>query len=102
MLFGTPMSMIIALSGAILALSVMTVLKTGYNRTFSVTGISAGGAAAHNIGQLAAASLMMKSTAVFYYLPFLLLASMLTGFVTGIVAQSIIPRLETFQMKTNF
>lgn len=102
MLFGTPMSMIIALSGATLALLVMTVLKTGYNRSFSVTGISAGGAAAHNIGQLAAASLMMKSTAVFYYLPFLLLASMLTGFVTGIVAQSIIHRLETFQMKTNF
>jgi len=102
MLFGTPMSMIIALSGATLALLVMTVLKTGYNRSFSVTGISAGGAAAHNIGQLTVAALIMKSTTVFYYLPFLLLASMLTGFITGIVAQSIIQRLETFKLKTNF
>lgn len=98
MLFGTPMSMIFAISGAILALTIMTVLKTGYNRIYSVIGISAAGAAAHNIGQIAAAAVVMKSTAIFAYLPLLLIASMLTGFVTGVIAQSIIRRLEGFRL----
>jgi heptaprenyl diphosphate synthase len=102
MLFGTPMSMLFAVCGAIMALLIMTVLKTGYNKLFSVIGISAAGAAAHNIGQLAAAALVMKSTAVFYYLPFLLLASMLTGFVTGMIAKSIIQRLEGLKLKADF
>lgn len=94
LLFGTPMSMLFALSGAIMALMVMTLLKRGYNRIFSVLGISAGGAAAHNIGQLAAAAVVMKSSAVFYYLPYLLIASVLTGFVTGVIAGSVLGRLE--------
>jgi heptaprenyl diphosphate synthase len=102
MLFGTPMSMIFAISGAILALTIMTVLKTGYNRIYSVIGISAAGAAAHNAGQIAAAALVMKSAAVFYYLPLLLVASLVTGFVTGIVAQTIIRRLEGMELNTNF
>ncbi len=100
MLFGTPMSMMIAVSGATMALMVMAVLKTGYNRIYSIIGISAAGAAAHNIGQIAAASLVMKSTAVFAFLPFLLIASMLTGFVTGVIAKSIISRLEGFRLNT--
>lgn len=100
MLFGTPMSMMIAVSGATMALMVMAVLKTGYNRIYSIIGISAAGAAAHNIGQIAAASLVMKSTAVFAFLPFLLIASMLTGFVTGVTAKSIISRLEGFRLNT--
>jgi heptaprenyl diphosphate synthase len=102
MLFGTPMSMIFAISGAILALTIMTVLKTGYNRIYSVIGISAAGAAAHNAGQIAAAALVMKSAAVFYYLPLLLVASLVTGFVTGIVAQTIIRRLEGMELNTNY
>lgn len=102
MLFGTPMSMVFAISGAILALTIMIVLKTGYNRIYSVIGISAAGAAAHNTGQIAAAALVMKSAAVFYYLPLLLVASLVTGFVTGIVAQTIIRRLEGMELNTNF
>lgn len=100
-LFGTPMSMIFAISGAILALSIMTVLKTSYNRIYSVIGISAAGAAAHNIGQIAAAAVVMKSSAVFYYLPLLLVASLITGFITGIIAQTIIHRLEGMELNTN-
>lgn len=101
MLFGTPISMIFAISGALAAVTIMTVLKAGYNRIFSVIGISAAGAAAHNAGQIAAAALVMKSTAIFAYLPLLLIASMLTGFVTGVIAKSIIHRLEGFRLNTD-
>lgn len=98
MLFGTPMSMFIAVSGGIPALTIMAVMKAGYNRIYSIIGISAAGAAAHNIGQIAAAALVMKSTAVFYYLPLLLAASMFTGFVTGVIAQGIVQRMEGFRL----
>ncbi|MFQ9128303.1 MAG: Gx transporter family protein [Butyricicoccaceae bacterium] len=39
----------------------------------SLLGVSVAGAAAHNIGQIAAAVLWMKTTAVLAYLPYLLL-----------------------------
>ena len=58
LLFGTMVSMIFALSGALLALAVMAILKTWHDKYFTVVGISAAGAAAHNIGQMAAASLV--------------------------------------------
>ena len=85
-LFGTMVSMIFALSGALLALAVMAILKTWHDKYFTVVGISAAGAAAHNIGQMAAASLVLRSTAVMAYLPVLLVASVFTGFITGVTA----------------
>ena len=78
--------MIFALSGALLALAVMAILKTWHDKYFTVVGISAAGAAAHNIGQMAAASLVLRSTAVMAYLPVLLVASVFTGFITGVTA----------------
>ena len=49
-------------------------------------GISMGGAAAHNIGQMAAACITLGNTMVLGYLPFLLAVSLLTGTLTGFVA----------------
>ena len=45
--------------------------------------VSVACAAAHNAGQLCAASLLLKSGAVFTYFPWLLLAGMGIGTVTG-------------------
>ena len=52
----------------------------------SVYGVSIGGAAAHNIGQMAAAVITLGSTMVLGYLPFLLAVSLVTGTLTGFVA----------------
>ena len=52
----------------------------------SVYGVSIGGAAAHNCGQMAAAVLTLGSTAPLYYLPVLLAVSLLTGTLTGLVS----------------
>ena len=52
----------------------------------SVYGVSVGGAAAHNCGQMAAAVLTLGSTAPLYYLPVLLAVSLLTGTLTGLVS----------------
>ncbi|WP_298033589.1 Gx transporter family protein [uncultured Dysosmobacter sp.] len=55
-------------------------------RGLSVYGVSIGGAAAHNCGQVAAAILTLGNTAPLYYLPVLLGVSLLTGAVTGLVS----------------
>lgn len=89
LMFGGLSSLMFSLSGALLALIIMQVLKYGYNKLFSILGISIGGAAAHNTGQILMASLMMRNTAIFAYLPILLLAGMVMGFVTAVVAQNL-------------
>ena len=89
LLFGGFSSMLFSLSGALLALMVMQALKFGYNRHFSILGISVAGAASPNTGQLLMASLMMRNTAVFAYLPVLLLAGIAMGFITAFATQNI-------------
>lgn len=56
--------------------------------------VSVFGAVAHNIGQLAAASVLMQTVSVFWYLPYLLLAAILSGTFTGICASLILKRLH--------
>jgi len=58
----------------------------GRFRKLSVYGVSIGGAAAHNCGQVAAAILTLGNTAPLYYLPILLSVSLFTGALTGLIA----------------
>ncbi len=90
-LFTGPVSLLFSLSGAILAWIVMIMLSAGLGRVFSVVGISMGGAVAHSIGQIAVAMALLGSTDIlFYYLPFLMLVSLVTGSLTGIAAIPVI------------
>jgi heptaprenyl diphosphate synthase len=94
LLFGSFSSFVFSLSGAMAALMAMIVLKRGYRRAFSIIGISIGGAAAHNTGQVLVASLLLQSTAVFPYLSLLLLSSIITGTLTAIVSGTLLHRLK--------
>ena len=70
-----------SLCGGLLALGAMALSKkTG---RFSVYGVSMLGAAAHNIGQIAAAMVLMNSVYIGAYLPYLLLVAIITGLLTG-------------------
>lgn len=51
------------------------------------------GAVLHNIGQISVAVIMMKTTAVISYLPFLLVSGCITGAFTGTCAQVLIGRV---------
>ena len=52
------------------------------------------GAVLHNIGQIAVAVVMMKTTAVISYLPFLLVSGCIAGAFTGVCAQILIGRVR--------
>ena len=70
-----------SLCGGLLALGVMAAAQR--TSRFSVYGVSVLGAAAHNIGQILAAMVLMGSRYVAAYLPYLLVAAVVTGLVTG-------------------
>ena len=55
-------------------------------------------AVGHNIGQLAVAAGVLGTWAVMAYLPWLLLAGILTGLFTGVCAQLLIRRLERLKL----
>ena len=66
-----------SLAGGMLALMVMLLLRN--RKTFSLFGVSMGGAAAHTVGQILIAAVLVRSFYVFSYLPVLLLVSIVTG-----------------------
>ena len=70
---GNMNALIFSLMGGVTAMLVMIGLSR--LRHLSVYGVSVGGAAAHNCGQVAAAVLTLGNTAPLYYLPVLLGAS---------------------------
>lgn len=92
MLFGSAVSLIYSISGAVLSLLTMIVLKklTPLNEvTISVTG-----GVMHNVGQIAAASFMLSTNVVVYYLPFLLVSGTIAGVVVGIASAILIKRVK--------
>ena len=89
--FGNQYSMIYGLSGSFLSLLVMAILKkTG---RFSQISISVLGGIAHNIGQITFAAVIVQTSGVFYYLPFLIAAGCIAGTLIGIVGGLITGRL---------
>lgn len=81
---GNVSALLFSLLGGFTAMAVMIALKRC--RRLSIYGVSIGGAAAHNIGQMAAAVITLGNTMVLGYLPFLLGVSLVTGTLTGFVA----------------
>jgi len=84
MFAGNASALLYSLLGGFSAMLMMIALRrTGL---FSVYGVSVGGAAAHNAGQVLAAMLTLGNRAPLAYLPFLLLVSLFTGTLTGLIA----------------
>lgn len=86
LLFGQALSLLYSLAGGLLSLAVMAVLmKLLRRRLLFLTG--AMGGLFHNMGQLLTAFLITATPGVLAYLPFLVLAGVLTGLFTGFCAQ---------------
>ena len=77
-------ALLFSLMGGLLAMLVMIGLK--HLPALSLYGVSIGGAAAHNIGQICAAMINLGNTLVLGYLPLLLAVSLFTGALTGFVS----------------
>ena len=91
-LFGSVLSLLYSLSGALLSLSGMILMKK--LKIFSTTVISVTGGVLHNVGQILVACLVLETDVLLYYLPVLILSGVITGAVIGIIASLVIKRLE--------
>ena len=73
--------LLFSLTGGILAMLTMILAKK--IPVFSIYGVSILGAAAHNVGQILAAMLLMNSHYIGAYLSYLLIVALFTGVATG-------------------
>ena len=92
LLFGNIPSLAFSLAGAALALAAMIPLKRV--DLFSSIGVSVVGAIFHNVGQVTAAAIVMKTLGVTYYLIPLLLSGTVAGVVIGIISGILVERIK--------
>lgn len=90
-LFGNMSMMLYSLSGGIVSIGVMIVMK--HLGCFSSIGVSMGGGVFHNVGQLLVAYVVVHTSGLLFYLPFLLLTGLATGFIIGVLQKAVHPRL---------
>ena len=91
-LFGSPVSFIYSFVGAVLSLTIMYLLKR-FTPLSEIT-VSVAGGVMHNIGQICAASIMLGTNVVIYYLPFLLLSGVIAGIAVGIASGLLIKKVN--------
>ena len=92
LLFGNAMTFLYGGAGTICSLCIMLLLKKC--KWFSPVGVSIAGGVAHNIGQIICASLLMETVGLVWYLPVLMVAGTVSGFVIGMVGNTIIQRFQ--------
>jgi len=85
LLFGGPAAMIYSFAGGMLSLAVM--IPARKIKGLSIVGVSVLGAVSHNAAQMFVACFIVGTRAILAYLPVLLVAAVITGTLTGVVAR---------------
>lgn len=94
-IFGSLSAIIYSLAGGVLSLALMLVLRGRSMRPWRIILTSVGGAMAHNLGQVLAAALMLRTPGLLaVYLPPLLLIGAGVGALTGTVAWRVMKALK--------
>ena len=96
-LFGSPVSLIYSISGAVLSLFTMIILKK--LTPLTEIAVSVWGGVMHNVGQICAASFMLETNVVIYYLPFLMLSGTVAGIAIGVVSGLLIKKVKIEKIK---
>lgn len=92
LLFGNGVSLLYSLAGGIFSFFLMLGLRKV--KGFSVVGVSIAGGVAHNAGQIFVAMWVVKSKAVLYYLPVLMVAGVLAGMLMGLLSAKVLSVLR--------
>ena len=85
-------SFFFSLGGAILSIIMMLLFKKFTK--LSVVGVSIIGSFFHSLGQILVACLMVNMSAMLYYLPLLLLFSIPTGIITGLITKELLKNFK--------
>ena len=95
-LFGTVLSLLYSIAGAILSLFVMIILKK--SKIFSTVLVSVFGAISHNIGQITVAIFVLETSELLYYLPVLLITGTISGLLLGLIGATIVKKLDNIKI----
>ena len=97
LMFGNLFMIIYSLAGALISCMIMILLKkTG---GFNVPIVSVAGGVMHNMGQLLVAVFVVETYSIFYYIPVLMIAGLITGLVIGSVAALVLPYIQNIVSK---
>ncbi|MDE7177299.1 MAG: Gx transporter family protein [Lachnospiraceae bacterium] len=96
-LFSNLYAILYALAGA--AFSFLAMLLGRKIKRFSMAGVSMLGGVFHNIGQILVAMAVVETFAVVYYVPFLIVAGVVTGTMLGLVGMELLPYLRRINRK---
>lgn len=96
LLFGTVVSLVYSLSGAILSLIIMFLLKK--TNMFSIIGVSIAGGVFHNLGQILAAIIVMQTIEIGYYMIVLSISGIIAGVFVGVLGAACLKYFEKFKM----
>lgn len=91
LLFGNPSALIYSLTGGLGSITVMALLSKC--KVFGIIGFSISGAVVHNLIQLTVA-LFLLGKGVIVYLPFLLIAALISGALTGFLGKALLSLKE--------
>lgn len=92
LLFSSPGSLLFSLGGCLLSFFVMLGAKR--SGLFSVTGLGVCGGVFHNIGQIAVAACVIQNIYLLGYLPILMVAGSICGFITGKISFYVLRQLR--------
>ena len=95
--FGNAAAFMYSLAGAALSFLVMWALKS--TGKFSTAAVSIAGGCMHNVGQIIIAALVLETSALVYYLPWLLTAGSVSGLVIGILGGILAERTRKLFLK---
>ena len=96
LLFGNVQTFAFSLSGAVVSLTGMIVLKR--TNWFSCITVSIVGGLLHNIGQIVVACFWTKTIQIAYYLPVLLVTGTIAGLIVGLLSGILVKRLEKWNI----
>jgi heptaprenyl diphosphate synthase len=98
-LFG--MGFFMSFAGALTATCLMAMVLS-LLPGFSIVGISIAGAVAHNLGQLAMAAWILNFPGIILYLPVMLLMSVPTGIITGLLVKALVEYIKSTNRFDNY
>ena len=91
LLFSGMTAFFYSLAGGLLSFAAMIL---AFRLGLSEIGASMAGGVFHNIGQILAACVILRSFGAIYYLPVLLIAGLIVGGIVGILCKTVILRLK--------
>ncbi|MDR1961550.1 MAG: Gx transporter family protein [Gracilibacteraceae bacterium] len=92
-IFGSFVVFLYSLAGSLLSFAVMY-LPARFFARMPVVAVSIAGGVSHNLGQLAVAAIILRNPVVFYYLPVLTVAGVVTGALIGVCVRAVLPELR--------